>query len=176
MKLHLLTAITRPENLPTLAASIATAHGHAPDVALVWHWRLDPERQHPGGQCLKNQMLDTIADGWVWILDDDNLMTPGFLAEITARISAQPAARLLVCAQRHNSGGIRTVNRRMLRETHVDAAQVVFARDAIGELRIPEHYCGDGAFIEALANRLTPEQIAYIHRPIVRYNALRSEP
>jgi hypothetical protein len=173
MKLHLLTAITRPENLAQIAASVAVAQTSAPDVALVWHWRCDPERRHPGGQGLKNQMLDDIADGWVWILDDDNLMRPDFLVTIQACIEAQPAAQMLVCAQQHADGRVRRVNRAMLRETHVDAAQAIIAHTALGTLRIPEHYCGDGAFIEALADRLTPDQIAYMHRPIVNYNALR---
>lgn len=174
MKLHLLTAITRPENLPIMAASIATAQLTAPSVEVVWHWRCDPRQEHPGGQFLKNQMIEGIGDGWVWILDDDNVMQPEFIDVLFFHIAEHPDAQLIVCAQRHASGWVRKVNRAMLKETHVDAAQIVVRRDAIGDLRLPEHYCGDGAFIEALANKLDPDRIHYIHTPIVSYNALRS--
>ncbi len=176
MRLHALTAITRVENLPAIAASIATAQITAPAIEVVWHWRCDPLGEHPGGQFLKNQMLEGIGDGWVWILDDDNVMQPEFLETLFLHIAAHPDAQLVVCAQRHANGWVRKVSRGMLRETHVDAAQVVAARQAIGDLRIPEHYCGDGAFIEALAGGLDPERITYIHRPVVSYNALRSSP
>lgn len=176
MIVHLLTAVTRPENLPAIAASIATAQLTAPPIEVVWHMRYDQLGEHPGGQLLKNQMIDGISDGWVWILDDDNVMQGEFLEALFVHAAEHPEAQLIVCAQRHNNGWVRKVNRSMLRETHVDAAQVVARRDAIGDLRIPEHYCGDGAFIEALANQLDPDRITYIHRPVVSYNALRSSP
>lgn len=173
MHLHVLTAITRPEYLPRIAESVAVAQHEAPDVAVSWHWRFDIARQYAGGQALKNAMLEQIADGWCWILDDDNLMKPVFLLRLSSVVAANPHAQMIVCAQDCGGGRIRRVHRRMLRETHVDAAQAVFRREAIGELRIPEHYCGDGAFIEALADRCGDPRIVYIEQPIVTYNALR---
>lgn len=170
MKLHILTACSRPENLPALAESLMPAG--ACGIDLTWHIRFDPDRQHAGGQALKNAMLDQIADGWCWILDDDNYCHPHFFEALAAMTADNGDVRLIVCAQQHRNGWIRRVNRSMLRETHVDAAQIVARRDAIGEKRIPEHYCGDGAFIEALADSLTTHQIMYVHHPVVYYNWL----
>lgn len=167
MKLHILTAITRYELLPAIAGSLIQAAW--PGVAIVWHWRIDWERQHVGGQTLKNAMLDEIADGWVWILDDDNDVHPEFLRCLAQTIAAHPSAVLVAGAQ-HTAHGVRLVH---FRASHIDAAQVIIRRDAIGDHRIPEHYCGDGEWIEAIARDLVDKHIAYLPDVVIRYNALR---
>ncbi|HEU5087772.1 MAG TPA: hypothetical protein VFT99_10010 [Roseiflexaceae bacterium] len=170
MKLHVLTAITRYGNLGEIAASLIRSHWKG--VELVWHWRVDYDRTAVGGQALKNAMLDEIADGWVWILDDDNLVHPGFCQALITTLAACPAARMLVGAQ-HTAGGVRAIGRHMLRASLVDAAQVIVRRDAIGDRRIPEHYCGDGEWIEAIARSLGSHEIAYLPGVVIHYNALR---
>jgi hypothetical protein len=171
MRLHVLTACTRTENLDALAESLMDALSAGVQVA--WHIRFDREHQYVGGQALKNDMLDELRDGWVAILDDDTTYPPAFFPALAGAALAHPEAQLIVIAQQHRSGWVRKVNRKMLRATHVDAGQIVAKREAIGTLRIPEHYCGDGDFIETLANSLTDEQIVYIQEPVVNYNALR---
>jgi hypothetical protein len=173
MRLHALTACTRPESLPLLAESLMDALSAGVQVA--WHIRFDRERQYVGGQKLKNDMLDEVRDGWVAILDDDNTYPPAFFPALAGAALAHPEAQLIVIAQQHRSGWVRRVGRRMLRASHVDAGQIVARREAIGTLRIPEHYCGDGEWIEALADSLSDEQIAYIHEPATAYNALRTD-
>lgn len=173
MKLHLLTALTRPENLGVMAASLESA---ARSLDLTWHIRFDPERQAVGGQLLKNQMLDQVGDGWVYILDDDNILHPDLCGALADALADRGDARLIVCAQQHRSGFIRRPHRQMLRQTHVDAGQVIIRRDAIGDLRIPLHYCGDGEWIEVLANKLPNHAIVYIPEPTTYYNWLRSDP
>lgn len=170
MKLHVLTAITRYGNLGEIAASLIRAHWR--DVDLVWHWRVDYERTAVGGQALKNAMLEDIADGWVWILDDDNLVHPRFCQALVTTLQINPDARMLVGAQA-TARGVRAAHRMMLRASLVDAAQVIIRRDAIGDLRIPEHYCGDGEWIEAIARSLGSHEIAYLPGVVIHYNALR---
>ncbi len=173
MKLHILTAVTRRENLPTIARSLEPA-GRC-GVELTWHIRFDPDRLSVGGQALKNQLLDDIADGWVWICDDDNQAAPGFFETLMAMTADNGDVQLIVCAQQHRNGWIRRVNRGMLRASHVDAGQIVARRDAISSLRIPENYMGDGELIEALADSLTTHQIVYVHQIVCFYNWLRSD-
>lgn len=176
MRLHVLTAVTRPENLPTLATSLDAARDL--DIEVCWHTRADPERRCVGGQFLKNEMLDDDEDpqGWVWILDDDTVAHPAFFAQLRACTLAHPDARMIVIAQQHRNGWVRQVERRMLRQTHVDAGQVVIRKDAIGDRRIPLHYCGDGEWIEGIATSLPNDQIAYITTPATYYNWLRTDP
>jgi len=173
MKLHVITACTRMENLPLIAGSLVLAESAGVD--LTWHVRFDPARQAVGGQALKNAMLGQVADGWVWICDDDNCAHPDLFGALASIIATSEAARLIVVAQQHRGGWVRHVHRQMLRQTHVDAGQVIIRRDAIGEMRIPLHYCGDGEWIEALANTLTGNQIGYIYEPVCYYNWLRND-
>lgn len=173
MKLHVLTAVTRPDNLPKLAAALDVAAEAG--VEVCWHTRADPDRQAVGGQALKNAMLDDDGDGWVLILDDDNTAHPDLFGALANTVEANPAARLIVIAQQHRNGWVRCVNRGMLKQTHVDAGQVVIRKDAIGDRRIPLHYCGDGEWIEAIANTLSDDQIVFIHEPLTYYNYLRNE-
>lgn len=168
MRLHILTACTRPESLPAMAASLeAAARLHD----LTWHIRLDPAREAVGGQAVKNAMLDQIRDGWVYILDDDNVLHPAF----ADAIPDDPALALIVCGQQHRNGWVRRPGRAMLKQTYVDAGQVVIRRAALGALRIPLHYCGDGEWIEQFAARLPPAAIAYVDAPVTYYNWLRTD-
>jgi len=63
----------------------------------------------------------------------------------------------------------------MLRQTHVDAGQVVIKRSAIASRRIPLHYCGDGEWIEGIADSLGSDQIVCIRTLATYYNWLRGE-
>lgn len=173
MKLHLLTAVTRPENLRQIGAAIGMLAG-ASGVDVVWHTQSDPERQSVGGQSIKNAMLDQIGDGWVYILDDDNLPHTNLFRAVAEIDRMLPDAAMIALTQEHRGGRVRPVHAGMLRASHVDAGQVVVRRDAIGDLRIPEHYCGDGEWIEALAAKLDG-RIVFVDTPATYYNWLRSE-
>jgi len=171
MKLHLLTAVTRPENLPQIEASLAPAADFG--IEVVWHTQADPEHQSVGGQSIKNAMIEQIDDGWVYILDDDNLMHPHFWHTVAAAVAARPEAAMLVITQAHRNGWARIAHPAMLRPTLVDAGQVVVRRDALGDLRIPEHYCGDGEWIAALGETLAG-RIVFCTTPATYYNWLRA--
>ena len=104
VRLHVLTAVSRPENLGQIAESLAVAVERAEygvDLAVALGM-FDPDRQHVGGQALKNDMLDDIDDGWVWILDDDTLAHPDVLATVLT------AAYYAVAPRRR--GGISTTH------------------------------------------------------------------
>lgn len=171
MQLHVITAVTRPGNLTRLAESLAAV---APAVRITWHARFDPEQQHVGGQRLKNELLDQIADGWVWIGDDDNLMHPAF-ANLVPPLTANPAVGLIVLSQALPDGGVRRAEPGCLAIDRVDAAQLVVRRDVLGALRLPETYAGDGMLAEALAATLPPESICYVAEPAAYYNRLAWE-
>ncbi len=171
MKLHILTAITRPENLPALAASLTGALAHG--VAVCWHWLADSEHAAIGGQALKNQMLDAIADGWVWVLDDDNTAHPDFFDVLSQAAREHPDARAFVLSQELPGGTVRHADAAAMRVDHVDIAQVVLRRDLIGDARLDLSYGGDGMLIEQL-HRHYPTDFVYIDRPVCYYNRLRS--
>lgn len=172
LTLHLLTAVTRPDNLGAVGASVAGAV--CAGLRVVWHLRGDPDGRAVGGQALKNAMLDEIADGWVYILDDDNLLHPGLPAALARLVADRPEVRLAVVAQELPGGAVRRPAPDAMRVDGVDAAQLLIRRDAIGGYRIPETYAGDGMLAAHLAAALPAEQVAYLDEPLAYYNRLRA--
>ena len=175
MILHILTAMTRPQNLPKMAESLIPAA--AAGVELTWHFGYDVDRKHIAGQAVKNRLLDTITapDDWVWILDDDNTAHPDFFGRLAETVAANPSVRMIACTQIAPSGPCRSVSRDSLKACRIDAAQVVIRCDAVGQHRLREIYAGDSQWIEKIADSLQPDEIAYIHEDVVHYNWLRPE-
>ena len=174
MILHILTAVTRPQNLPKMAGSLIPA---AAGVELTWHFGYNVDRKHIAGQAVKNRLLDTITapDDWDWILDDDNTAHPDFFGRLAETVAANLSVRMVACTQIAPSGPCRSVSRDSLKACRIDAAQTVIRRDAIGQYRLREIYAGDSQWIEKIADTLRPDEIAYIHEDVVHYNWLRPE-
>lgn len=166
MILHVLTACSRPQLLDRLARALAPAEWHGID--LRWHLAFDLAQRHEGGQALKNRMLDDLAgaSGYVWICDDDNLPHPDFFRRLPALL-ADGGPGVLVAQQRFQPDRVAPP---VPAVGQIDAAQIVVAVQAIGMVRLPETYAGDGAWIERLAQQLslirTDEILCY-------YNAQR---
>jgi hypothetical protein len=163
MRLHVLTACSHPENLVRVGASVAAVWCHPWEIC--WHVRFDVERQHVGGQALKNQMLDQITDGWVCFLDDDTVLHRDWLA--CADTWEQD---MIVVSQLRSDGRVLAAAPENMRVGHVDIGQILVTRDAIGDLRIHEHYEGDGVFIAALA--AFTSRVSYVPNVLSYHNAL----
>ena len=169
MRLHVLTACTRPQNLPLLANSIEAAMCEPWEVC--WHLRFDPELWHVGGQRLKNDMLDQISDGWVCFLDDDTIMHP-LLLHLAARWSRHADIVAVVVAQSRADGRTLHAAEENVRVGEIDIGQVVLRRDLIGDDRLPLDYEGDGMF---LSNILIGEPgVVYIDEVFSFHNKLET--
>ncbi len=169
MKLHILTACSRPENLPELAASIAEATCHPWDVH--WHLIFDLAQRNVGGHAIKNRMIDDIATGWVYILDDDTVMHPSFLSLAAERIEAQDVDAVVV-SQKRSDGRVLDAAPANLRVGRVDTGQVLIRRDLIGLERFPDVYVGDGLFIESVL--AGSQRVAFIPEVLCWHNILRA--
>ncbi len=174
MRLHVLTAVTRPENRPLIEASIEAAKERERNVDVFWWQRPDPKREHVGGQWLKNRMLDEIdlngLGGWVCILDDDTLMHPRFLQKVYRAYHHHPHVNAIVVSQRRTTNVILQAKPENMVVGKVDAGQVVIRRDFIGDLRIPETYAGDGEWIECLL--FGREDVLFMPDVLSLHNAL----
>lgn len=170
MRLHVITACSRPGGLPALAASLAAAAG----LDVTWHVRFDLAGAHPGGQAPKNVLIDGVADGWIWIGDDDNTLHPA-VGDVVAPLAHDPAVALIVVSQELPDGTVRRAAPGCLAVNQVDAAQIFIRRVALGALRLPETYAGDGLLAEALAAALPPDAIRYCETPAAYYNRQRWE-
>jgi hypothetical protein len=166
VRLHVLTACSRPENLARVGESIAAAACEPWEVC--WHVRFDLAREHVGGQALKNAMLDEIDGGWVIFLDDDTVLDPMLLSFV-----ADNLAEMVVVSQRRADGRVLRAAPENMRVGQVDIGQAVLRRDLIGEHRIPTHYEGDGVFLADLA---AAGDVRYIDEVLSHHNALERVP
>ncbi len=151
MILHVLTAVSRPDNLPLLQQSIQVAKGHESRVELEWHRLYDEDREYIGGQHLKNLMIADILNGdWVCILDDDTIMHPKFLRKIYRAYHHHPHVNAIVVSQKRTTGFVMHASPENMVAGKVDAGQAVIRRSFIGDLKIPETYGGDGEWLQCL--------------------------
>jgi hypothetical protein len=164
MRLHILTPVTRPENLTTIAASL-DAWG---DVDFTWHLRFDANHNHIGGYELRNWMIDEIRDGWVWCLDDDTIAHPDFYRVVMgAAVTGAPA---VVVSQERPDGTVLHAAPENVMIGGIDIGQAVIRRDVIAGSRFPLYYAGDGdLFISLLANR---DDVVFINEVLCWHNKL----
>jgi hypothetical protein len=173
MKLHVLTAVTRPENLPVLAESLAAAC-YGPDFELCWHIRYDLSCAHVGGHQLKNDMLDGIQDGWVWMLDDDTVTHPDLFVTLADTVEADPAVAALVVSQLRPEGRVLHAAPENVVMGGIDIGQAVIRRDVIGDHRQQEIQGGDGHFLEAVLRQR--DDVVYLDETLSFHNALERAP
>lgn len=173
MKLHVITAVTRPENLTILAQSLAVAAFNTDgSVDVQWHWRFDLDREHVGGQAVKNAMLDEIRDGWVWALDDDTVAHPDMLAAILQ--AHDDGCRGLVVSQARADGRTLVAAPENVRVGGIDVGQAVLSRHMIGNRRLPKNYEGDGHWLQAVLQNA--RKVRYLNEILSYHNALEARP
>lgn len=171
VKLHVLTAVTRPENIAEIQRSIYAAEDNSFAPIVTVHHRLyDPDRKHVGGQHLKNQMLQEIHDGWVCVLDDDTVMHPSFLYKIYRARVQNPLANAFVVSQRRTTNVVLQAKPENMVVGKVDAGQAVLRRSFVGDTLIPETYAGDGEWLHGLL--FGRDDVVYLREVLSLHNAL----
>jgi len=170
MKLHVLTACSRTENLGIVQESIEKAS--IPECEVKFHVLFDDKLEHVGGQFLKNQMLDEISDGYVYVLDDDTVMHPDLISRAWLTWWWNPDFPALAFNQDRGSYIVEAAQWSMI-PNGVDIGQVILKREIIGDKRIPLTYEGDSIFLsELLKDR---DDVIYLNEVLSYYNALRPE-
>lgn len=194
MDLHIITPATRLQNLPKLLESIKpgsqyfTIHwwivldvAHITNIenirmtfhnfdGVFTHILLASDPSFVAGKGQINYALDHINNGYVYVLDDDNIIHPDFFAWFNHTNKMKYDAYII--AQQHLAGWIRYVHPDMVRETHIDQAQYILLRQFIGDERFAQSYCGDGEFIERLLKKKA-ENFVFCNQVLAYYNVLR---
>lgn len=183
MKLTIITPCTRPENLPLMKPGIDAGRDL---FDIDWRIVFDTSVCEPVyidgamvvdvtvagsrfGNGQRNAGLSMTGDGWVYFLDDDNLIHPDFFGELYAAINKFDMFRAFAF-QQDATTFVRPVD---IRVNHVDMAQVCIRRDLIDDMRFALHpYNADGRFIESIY-RANPKDWCIINKPLCFYNALR---
>lgn len=164
MRTHVLTAVTRPENLAEIGRSLERAIARA-DADVVWHLRFDPSQEHVGGQQIKNELLEEIEDGWIWFLDDDTLVHPDIFTHLDEDYDA------VVFSMQYDDHRLHA-DPKNAKHGEIDIGQAILKRALIGEDRILPLYDGDGHFLEHLLGRENA-RVLYIDEIRTYYNAIK---
>jgi len=200
MILNVITPTSRPENLPALAESIRDGLrgirvawwvifdpkvGQRPASAgytFIRFWDYGPGRPGQAGYPLRNFALEKIHSGWLYFLDDDNLIHPalGLTLQLAAR--TYPDAQWFIFRQLRPSGETYLAPQCPPKLNAVDVGQCVIRRDLYApgrgdgpripiDWRFPEdRRDADGVCFEWLGRLVAP---VCVDVPATYYNALR---
>jgi glycosyltransferase involved in cell wall biosynthesis len=127
---------------------------------------------------LLSKVIDQINDGFVYFLDDDNIMHENFYDVLYKSIKENPEKRGFIFSQK--VGGvdftgldIREAKPENTKVQGIDMAQFLLRRDLIGDIRfVPGDYKADGYFIEKIYN-LNKDDFHFISDVLCYYNFLK---
>ncbi len=123
------------------------------------------------GNLQRNYALDNLSTkGWLYFLDDDNLLHHDFYRVISQAKLDFPDALAFTFSQELPDGSVRLGND--IRVCHIDQAQFIVHTDLIGTLRYEQKYEADGIFIETLY-KAHPDKFVVLPNVISYYNKLR---
>lgn len=126
------------------------------------------------GYGMINTVIDEITNGFVYILDDDNIMHENFYESILQNINTNPTFTGFIFNQKVNGLDftgldIRLAAHENVRVGGIDVGQFLLHRDLIGDYRFFSGYKGDGEFI----TKIYPENLdkfIFINEELCYYN------
>jgi hypothetical protein len=146
--LHVITPVSRPENLPLLAQSlrgllsipwrwwvvfdraVANLPPQPPDLPVAY-WDYGQESHSVAGYSLRNECLERINSGWVYFLDDDNLIYPHFEIVFLLARRSFPQGQWFIFRQVRRDGSIYLRPQCPPQVNAVDIGQCVLRRDLV---------------------------------------------
>ena len=201
MKIHIITRCTRPENLIQVRDSIFK--GKPLSVEIVWNVVFDTAKMDSISSELLHELSDKdvrfhfpkcgswkcqyhfanelmtyyIRDGFVYFVDDDNILHENFYTSILKLYANNPNSRGFVFSQwvggrDFSELDIRVGNRESVKVGSIDLAQFMFSWKLPFEYQtvFGNGYCGDGDFIVGLFNNGASKEFAFTDEVLSYYN------
>ena len=192
--LNIVTAASRPYNIKLITDNIKSV---ITKCEVRWYLIFDnrkveeftPKDCHyydfiPGdisGAPQKNKALDLIDSGWVYFLDDDNLMHEEYESCFLKKIKIKRGVYKNGIKQQGNIQGVvfNQLSNGSLRANPkngslVDCGQFTVEREIIGNQRFNlDFYASDGVFFEEIYNK-HKEKIIFADEPFTYYNAIKT--
>lgn len=211
---YVITRCTRPQNLLNIFKSFDYKINNT--YSLHWHVLFDTNTlididsnllyelyknnvhlhflKSDGHDYLYPQISDVIKqfkDGWVVIMDDDNICYPNFFNILSKEIKnnkklvitngqVKTNKKLAYVYEQEVNGkdftglDIRKVGPEHMKLQHIDSAQYIIHTDLHNEISYEPGYDADGRFIEKLYKEFSND-FHFIHTPLCYYNALSTE-
>jgi hypothetical protein len=128
---------------------------------------LESTRECVGGNPGRNTGIDNVYSGYVYFLDDDNIIYPK-LYNLFSHLDGNHIYTFNQLIHDKKNLKIRLGNH--IRTGSIDTAQFIVPRELIGDLRwIEGARCSDGKFIVALREK-NKDSIQYINSTLAIYN------
>jgi len=125
--------------------------------------------EHNFGNAQRNFAIRRIQNGWVYFVDDDNIIHPDFLSSI---MSITYFSGIIV-NQVHKNGTLRLkASSENTVPGVIDTAQFIIKKDIVDVEWMTSEYCADGFFINNIYCR-NREKFIFIDKPLSYYNFLR---
>ena len=200
--IHLVTAVSRPENIPRIHRSIELSLVRS-NLQVKWIVVVDTpetlspkiEKQlesstfeiqkliHSGGRCLygiaqKNLGMESVKEGFFHCLDDDNLVHPLFFFALERAMKTNPSKRAFVVSQqRWDSLKLLTADPDRMGYGQIDNTMFTVHSSLIGRNRYDLKQSGkeDFLFFSNLWN-LHREEFVFIPEVLSYYNYIRYFP
>lgn len=124
-----------------------------------------------------NDAINNISNGWVYILDDDNILHEDFISNLTKYISENTDKKAFIFDQKVDGKDFTKLNIRLakpenMKVQHIDMAQFLLKKDLISDKRLKlGDYKADGYFIEDVY-KSSPEDFFFINQILCYYNYL----
>lgn len=189
MQFHVVTRCSRVSNLLTLLDTV-----YSSGVNVSWHIVFDTKhvkevevsllgklyeneaqlyfRDGDGwGLSNLNDILKSLPQGYVFHLDDDNLMHPDYYKEMVHIIGQNPKKNVFCYGQLVDagSGWVRSASPENTVVGGIDLAQYTVHTDVYKTMSYGSGYTADGEFIEAY-HKSNPEEFVFINKVLCYYN------
>ncbi len=203
MKINIITRCTRTSNLLTIKEGVLNA---PKGVTVNWHIVFDTGAlKDIDAEVLSNltdtsnvklhfvkgqrggllypevsDIIRTIKSGWIYLLDDDNIIHEDFYKTIKASISNLPAALVhivsqLVAGRDFTGQEIRVASLENTAFQKIDIAQMVINRSIFDTHSFSANYAADGFFIEEVL-KTHGDSFVWINKVLCHYNYLEKVP
>jgi hypothetical protein len=198
MKLTIITPCTRPENLPAMHTSISVLPWIIDWIIVYNNYTMLQQgnriltkyyllndlmyiRQYSetggvSGNAQRNKALNIVIrklkySGWIYFLDDDNLIHPEF-RELETIVTLNPWTRGIIFGQDIGLKYPRLITPETVKTNHIDQAQYCLHTDLIQKKRFEQKYEADGIFIENIYQE-KPDKFIITDRVMSYYNYLK---
>jgi glycosyltransferase involved in cell wall biosynthesis len=188
----IITPCTRENNLKLIEKSIFDQKSKANFVDINWIIVVDndiiaklkdetldaniiyySDEDSISGNEQRNKGLEFVKDGWVYFLDDDNILHPDFIEIFENTLLSNPKKKGFVFDQIFTTGEIRCLAKEEnVRTGYIDTAQFIIHRSIISELWKKNTYDADGYFISSIFNN-NKDGFVFINKSFCYYNWLR---
>jgi len=201
MKINIITRCTRTSNLLTIKENVFSS---PKGVNSTWHIIFDTgalkdidaetlsqisgknTKLHfvdgkKGGMLYPetSALIETFKDGWIYLLDDDNILHEDFYASIKGSIKENPDAYVHLVSQQVDGKDFTNLDVRIASPKNtayqrIDIAQMVLNRRVFDTQSFSADYAADGFFIEKVYNE-HPDKFVWINNVLSHYNYLQKD-